>query len=221
MIHPAQHIEHTNLKPDLTHKGVEKLIEEAKENQFKGICIPPFWVKKARRDLGSDNNISLVTVVGFPLGYNMTETKLKETEMAISDGADEIDLVWNISAFKSEMIWPKIEIVKVASICHEANVLLKVIVETSFLSESEIIKACKICSDAGADFVKSSTGFSSSGAVESDIKLMRENLPDQVSIKASAGIKSYEDLKLMINAGAERIGTSSGLKIMQEYNSML
>jgi deoxyribose-phosphate aldolase len=221
MIHPAQYIEHTNLKPDLTHKDVEKLIEEAKENQFKGICIPPFWVKKVRRDLGSNSDISLVTVVGFPLGYNMTETKMKETEMAISDGANEIDLVWNISAFKSEMIWPKIEIVKIASICHEANVLLKVIVETSFLSEAEIIKACKICTDAGADFVKSSTGFSSSGAVVSDIKLMRENLPSQVGIKASAGIKSYEDLKLMINAGAERIGTSSGLKIIQEYNSML
>ncbi len=212
---PESYIEHTLLKPDITHKDIDKLISEAIHHDFLGICIPPFWVKKARRDLNG-TNILLVTVVGFPLGYNMTEAKERETELAIRDGADEIDLVWNISAYKAEMLWPKIEIVKIARMCHEAEKLLKVIIETPLLNAAEIAEASKICSDAGADFVKTATGFSGASKVE-DVEIIKKSIPEQVSIKASAGIKNRQQFEAMIKAGATRIGTSSGVEIMREF----
>lgn len=209
-----KYIEHTNLNPALTSADVEKLLKEAQENDIFGICIPPFWVKKARRDIGN-SDIKLVTVIGFPLGYQMTQVKVVEMEQAIQDGADELDLVINISALKSDMIWPKIEIAKCSKIAHESNKILKVIIETAYLNESEIKNACKICSDAGADFVKTSTGFASRGASVEDIKIMRAELPQQVGIKASGGIKTYEQACAMIIAGADRIGTSSGPLIVK------
>lgn len=221
LIDPAPYIEHTNLNQDIKQSDVERLLEEAIDFNFKGICIPPFWVKKARRDLGSESEVSLVTVVGFPLGYSMTETKLKECEMALKDGADEIDLVWNVSSFKSEMIWPKIEIVKMAKICHEASKMLKVIIETSLLNNDELEQACKICVDAGADFVKTSTGFNGNKAELNKVKLMRDIIPDQVGIKASGGIRDYNQFTEFINAGAERIGTSNGVGIQKEYLELI
>lgn len=208
-------IEQTVLKPQTTDADIDNLVQEAKKFGFVGICVPPFWVKKAKREIG-EADIQVVTVVGFPLGYNMTETKVFETEQAIKNGADEIDVVWSTTSFKAGMNWPKIELAKLASLCHEHERILKVIIETAYLSDEEIIEACKICADAGVDYVKTSTGFAPEGAQIHHIKLMRENLPSNVGIKASGGIKSYAQAVAMIEAGADRIGTSSGVQIVEE-----
>ena len=208
-------IEHTNLRPTLTDKEVDQLVDEAGRHGFVGICVPPFWVKKAKREIGTDD-IRLVTVIGFPLGYHMTETKINEMEVAIANGADELDLVMNVSAFKSKMPWVKIEIAKCAQLAHASGKLLKVIIETAYLQEDEMVNAAKICQDAGADYVKTSTGFANSGARVADVRLLKKNLPDHIGIKASGGIKTLEQATLFVEAGADRIGTSNGVKIMQE-----
>ena len=208
-------IEHTNLKPVLGAHDIDRLVAEAKEYQFKGVCVPPFWVKKARRELGKAD-IQLVSVAGFPLGYHMTETKLEEIALAIRDGADEVDLVMNISAMKAEMPWVKVEFAKCASLLHEHERLLKVIIETAYLTEKELELACRWCADAGVDFVKTSTGFAPEGARVEDVKRMRELLPSNVGIKASGGIKTYEQAVELIKAGADRLGTSSGIEIMKQ-----
>lgn len=214
----SKYIEHTLLKPTTTAGDIEKLIEEARRHRFLGVCVPPFWVKKARRDIGKDN-IQLVTVIGFPLGYNMTETKLAEMEQAIADGADELDLVMNISALKSEMPWVKIEIAKAAHLAHQHEKLLKVIIETAYLSEKELELACKWCAAAGVDFVKTSTGFAPEGAREEDIRKMRELLPSNVGIKASGGIRTHEQAVRLVKAGADRLGASAGAKLLEPSNS--
>ncbi len=210
----ARYIEQTVLKPQTNDADIEQLVQQAKKYGFVGICVPPFWVKKAKRELG-EAAIQLVTVIGFPLGYNMTEVKVFETEQAIKDGADEIDVVWSITAFKAGMNWPKIELAKLAKTCHDEERLLKVIIETAFLNEDEIVQACRICADAGVDYVKTSTGFAPEGAKVDHIKLMRATLPSSVGIKASGGIKNYEQALKMIQAGADRIGTSSGIQIVE------
>jgi len=207
-------IEHTNLKPTITGKDVDQLIKEAKEYEFVGVCVPPFWVKRASREI-DEADIQLVTVAGFPLGYNMTETKVEEIKLAIRDGADEIDLVMNVSAVKDGMPWPKIEFAKCSKLVHDHYKIIKVIIETALLTEEEIIKVCRLCADAGVDYVKTSTGFASAGAQVEHIKLMRETLPSNVGIKASGGIKTYEQAKAMLDAGADRLGTSSGIEIVK------
>jgi len=210
-----RYIEHTNLKPNLTDKGVDLLVEEAIHNQFVGVCIPPFWVKRAAREI-ADHDVQLVTVVGFPLGYQMTQSKLIEIEMAIDDGAQELDIVMNVSAFKSGMSWVKIELAKCANLIHQSNCMMKVILETAYLTDDQVITATKLACEAGTDFVKTSTGFASSGAETRHISLMRENAPSNVGIKASGGIRDLSTLKTMVTAGADRIGTSSGVSIMAE-----
>jgi len=214
----ASYIEHTNLSPLVTIGDVDRLVAEAKEFKFFGVCVPPFWVKRAKREIGKEE-IALVTVAGFPLGYNMTETKLDEIRRAIDNGADEIDVVWNISSFKTGLAWTKIEIAKCARLAHDHEKLLKVIIETSYLSNPEIVQACKICADAGADFVKTSTGFAPAGASVEHITLMKETLPLQVGIKASGGIKTLKSAEALILAGAHRIGTSSGISIVTTTNA--
>ncbi len=211
----ADRIEHTNLSPILTIRDIDKLVEEAKQYKFLGICVPPFWVKRALREIGKEK-IILVTVAGFPLGYSMTETKLDEMKRAIDNGADEIDVVWNISSFKTGIPWTKIELAKCSKLAHDHQKLVKVIIETAYLSETELEQACKLCADAGADFVKTSTGFAPSGAKVEDVKRMREFLPHNVGIKASGGIKTLEQTLALIKAGADRIGTSSGITILNE-----
>jgi deoxyribose-phosphate aldolase len=211
----SRYIEHTNLSPVLTIKDIDKLVEEAKQFGFLGICVPPFWVKRAQREIGNAK-IILVTVAGFPLGYNMTETKLDEIKRAIDNGADEIDVVWNISSFKTGIPWTKIEIAKCSKLAHENSKLLKLIIETAYLSGPEIEQACKTCADAGVDFVKTSTGFAPSGATAENIRLMKKSLPSHVGVKASGGIKTHVQAVEMIEAGAERIGTSSGIAIVQK-----
>lgn len=209
----AKYIEHTSLSATLTIADIDRLVQEAKQYGFLGVCVPPFWVKRAKREIGEEN-IVLVTVAGFPLGYNMSETKLEEIQRAIDNGADEIDVVWNISAFKSNMPWTKIEIAKCAKLTHDNQKLLKVIIETAYLSDSEIAEASKLCADAGTDFVKTSTGFAPAGAKAEHVRIMRQSVPAHVGVKASGGIKTYEQALQMIEAGAERLGTSSGITIV-------
>ncbi|MFN7791335.1 MAG: deoxyribose-phosphate aldolase [Cyclobacteriaceae bacterium] len=208
-----RYIEHTNLSPTLTIQDVDKLVAEAKHYHFLGVCIPPFWVKRDKREIG-DSKILLITVAGFPLGYSMTETKLEEIKCAIENGADEVDVVWNISSFKSGNPWTKIEIAKCSKLAHDHQKALKVIIETAYLSNDEIVEACKIGVDAGADFVKTSTGFAPSGAKVEHIQLMKKSVPGGVGIKASGGIKTKEQAIQLIEAGADRLGTSSGIAIV-------
>lgn len=208
-----KYIEHTNLKATITSDDIELLVKEAKDHDLFGICVPPFWVKKAKRDIG-DSDIQLVTVIGFPLGYQMSQTKEAEINQAIKDGADELDLVLNVSAFKSDMIWPKIEVAKFGKLAHEHHKLIKVIIETAYLDDEEIVSLCEICADAGADFVKTSTGFAPEGAKVDHIKLMRSVLPEQVGIKASGGIKTRAQAMTLLEAGADRLGTSSGPELL-------
>ncbi len=213
----ASYIEHTNLSPTLTIKEIDRLVEEAKQFNFLGICVPPFWVKRAKREIGNAD-IKLVTVAGFPLGYNMTETKLDEIRRGIDNGADEVDVVWNLTSFKTGIPWTKIEIAKCSKLTHDHHKLLKVIIETAYLTDEEITEACKLCADAGADFVKTSTGFAPSGAKPECIRLMRASVPASVGIKASGGIKTHEQIVELIEAGADRIGTSSAVKIIELIN---
>lgn len=192
------------------------LIRDAIEEQFIGVCIPPFWVKKVKRELGEED-IQIVTVIGFPFGYQDTASKVFETTESIKQGADELDLVWSQTAFHSGMNWPKIEIAQIAKICHEEERILKVIIETAYLSQEQIREACLICQDAGADFVKTSTGYAPKGAQVDDIKLMRKTLSSQTGIKASGGIKILEFALELIKAGADRIGTSSAKALMDDW----
>ena len=213
-----RYLESTLLKSTMSIEEVDLLIKEAIEEQFVGVCVPPFWLKKVRRELG-ESNIQLVTVIGFPFGYSDTATKVFETQEAIRQGADELDLVWSQTAYHSGMNWPKIEIAQIAKVCHEEERILKVIIETANLSEREIVEACLICEDAGADFVKTSTGYASAGAKVEHIKLMRETLSSSVGIKASGGIKTLDFALELIKAGADRIGTSSAKVLMDSWRS--
>ncbi len=216
----ARYIEHTNLSPALTINDIDALVDEARKYNLLGVCVPPFWVKRAQRAIGTDK-IILVTVAGFPLGYNMTETKLDEIQRAIDNGADEIDVVLNISSFKTGIPWTKVEIAKCSKLTHDYQKNLKVIIETAYLSDEEIVEASKLCADAGADFVKTSTGFASGGAKAEHIKLMRQSVPAHVGIKASGGIKTSEQAIQMIEAGASRLGTSSGITIVTSQTNLL
>lgn len=207
-------LESTLLRPTMTDRDVDRLIADAIEEQFVGVCVPPFWVKKTKREL-QDQDIQVVTVIGFPFGFEDTATKVAATKEVIKQGADELDLVWSQTAFHSGMSWPKIEIAQIAKICHEEERILKVIIETAYLSPEQIREACIICQDAGVDFVKTSTGYAPSGAKVEDIRLMRETLPSAIGLKASGGIKTLDFALELIQAGADRIGTSSAKAIME------
>lgn len=215
----ARYIEHTNLSPTLTINDIDRLVDEARKYNLLGVCVPPFWVKRAQREIGKDK-IILVTVAGFPLGYNMTETKLDEIQRAIDNGADEIDVVLNVSSFKTSNPWTKIEIAKCGKLAHDYQKNLKVIIETAYLSDEEIAQASILCADAGADFVKTSTGFAPSGAKVELIRIIRKSVPAHVGIKASGGIKTLEQALQMIEAGADRLGTSSGILIVTAQNNL-
>lgn len=214
MVTINRYLEHTNLKPTVTDLEIDLLVKEAKDHQLFGVCVPPFWVKRAAREIG-DSDIALVTVVGFPLGYQMTEAKLEETKWALKDGANEIDVVMNISAFKSKLPWIKIELAKLANYIHNVGGMMKVILETAYLTDEEIVQAAMIAKDAGTDFVKTSTGFAGGGATIDHIKLLRQSMPSSIGIKASGGIKTLEQTINLIDAGADRIGTSSGVTIVR------
>ncbi len=214
-------IEHTKLSPTLVSKDIEDLVEEAKKYGFFGVCVPPYWVKKAKREIGSFD-IALVSVVGFPLGYNRTEVKINELQSIIRDGADELDMVANISAIQDGAYdWIKPEIAQIAQIAHDHEKILKVIIETAYLNDEQLRIMCEICAEAGADFVKTSTGFAPKGAEVKIVEKMRNFLPKNVAIKASGGIKTFQQAMDLINAGAERIGTSASIAIWQEYQNII
>ena len=210
-----KHIEHTLLKQDATKEDFEKLFKEAKEHNFLGVCINPAYIKMAKQEL-TDSGIKVVTVIGFPLGANKTEVKAFETSCAVADGADEVDMVINVTALKNkdyDYVREDIKAVKIAA----KDAPLKVILETDLLTKDEIKKACEICIEAKADFVKTSTGFVKNGvgAKEEDVKLMYETVsPYGLKVKASGGIRDKETAIRMLEAGAERLGTSSGVKIV-------
>ncbi|KOY84775.1 deoxyribose-phosphate aldolase [bacterium 336/3] len=212
----ASYIEHTILNPLTTSSEIDKLIGEAKEYNFVGVCVPPYWVEKTHRDLrGTD--IKTVTVVGFPLGYQRTQAKRQEMETAIKDGADELDMVMTLSAFANGSYdWVKIEIAQLAKLAHEREKILKVILETAYWNDEQIKLACQLCVEAGTDFVKTSTGFAKEGAKVEHIQLMRSICPTSVGVKASGGIRSYENAISMIQAGADRIGTSASVAIVTQ-----
>ncbi len=218
MINLNRFIEHTVLNPTLTDKDIDTLVEEAIEHEFLGVCVPTFWVRKTSREV-KNHGIQLVTVIGFPLGYQMTENKLDEIKLAIDNGANELDIVMNVSAFKSGMSWVKTELAKCAQLIHANDCLMKVIIETAYLSEEEIVKSSIMCQDAGTDFVKTSTGFAPSGATVDQIKLIRSTINSNVGVKASGGIRDLETAIKMIQAGADRLGVSAGVNIMKEMEN--
>lgn len=213
-----RYLESTLLKPTVTEIEIELLIADAIAEQFIGICVPPFWVKKVKREV-RESDIQVVTVIGFPFGHETTATKVAEAHAVLEAGADELDVVWSQTAFHSGMSWPKIELAQLAKVAHASEKILKVIIETAYLSTAQIQEACLICQDAGADFVKTSTGYAPSGAKVEDISLMRQVLPSTVGIKASGGIKTLEQALALIQAGADRLGTSSAKSLMDAWRN--
>jgi deoxyribose-phosphate aldolase len=205
-------IDHTYLKAFGTEKEISTLIEEAKKYDFKSVCVNPTWVQKAALEL-KDTDVLVCTVTGFPLGANTKEVKVFETKDAIQKGAQEIDMVLNIGKVKEQdfdYVYDEVRAVKLAC----GSLTLKVILETCYLTKKEIRLASEACINAGADFVKTSTGFGTGGALVEDVKIMKE-VAKEKEVKASGGVRSIEDVKKMVEAGATRIGTSSGVKLVQ------
>jgi deoxyribose-phosphate aldolase len=212
----ASLIDHTLLKPEATESDIVQLCREAREYNFKTVCVNPCWVDVARRKL-SDSSVLVCTVVGFPLGANLTETKLSEARLALEQGAAELDMVQNVGALRSgDSAFAQAEIAALARVAHAGGAILKVILETSVLSEEEKVAACGLAVEAGADFVKTSTGFSAAGATESDVRLMRATVGPSMGVKASGGVRTFDALRRMVEAGATRIGTSSGVQIIRD-----
>ncbi|KGJ25183.1 deoxyribose-phosphate aldolase [Staphylococcus haemolyticus] len=213
----AKFIDHTLLKPESTRQQIDQIIDEAKEYNFKSICVNPTHVKYAAERL-NDSDVLVCTVIGFPLGATTTATKIFETEDAIKNGASEIDMVINIGALKDgrfEDVQKDIE-----GVVGAANgKTVKVIIETVLLSDEEKVKASELAKAAGADFVKTSTGFAGGGATPKDVKLMKDTVGDELEVKASGGVRSLEDFNKMIDAGATRIGASAGVQIIQGLES--
>ncbi|RLF76683.1 deoxyribose-phosphate aldolase [Thermococci archaeon] len=211
----AKYIDHTNLKACASKEDIIKLCDEARRYNFYAVCVNPYRVKLAKEQL-QGTNIKVATVIGFPLGATPTEVKVFEAKKALEDGADEVDMVLNIGALKDKAYkYVRNDIAEVVRIAHEKGAIVKVIIETCYLSEEEKEIACKLAVEAGADFVKTSTGFGSGGATIEDVKLMRKVVGDKLGVKAAGGIRTYEEALAMINAGANRIGTSSGVKIIE------
>ncbi len=211
----AKFIDHTNLKAYASRDDIKKLCNEAKEYGFYAVCVNPYRVKDAAEFLkGTD--IKIASVVGFPLGATFTETKVQEAIMAIRDGAREIDMVMNIGAMKDgnyDLV--ENDIREVVEAAHEMNAKVKVIIETCYLTDEEKRKVCEIAKKAGADFVKTSTGFGSAGARVEDVKLMRETVGEEMGVKAAGGIHNANEAIAMIEAGATRIGASRSVQIME------
>jgi deoxyribose-phosphate aldolase len=210
----ARMIDHTLLKPEATKQEVEKLCAEAKQYRFASVCINPSYVKICAQLL-RETDVKVCTVIGFPLGATSSPAKSFETEQAIKDGAREVDMVINVGLLKSgEYQIVEDDILAVVSTAHKYNVLTKVIIETGLLSDEEKVKACAIAKRAGADFVKTSTGFAKGGATAGDIALMRRVVGPDLGVKASGGVRSQEQARELIASGADRIGASASVKIV-------
>lgn len=213
----ASYIDHTVLAADAVKSKVEQICLEAKEHHFASVCINSCWVPMAAEIL-KDTGVNVCTVVGFPLGAMSTKAKAYEAKVAVEEGATEVDMVINIGALKSGMYK---EVEDDIRACKEAcgDKVLKVIIETCLLTESEKVMACELSEKAGADFVKTSTGFSKAGATVEDVALMRRTVSDKVKVKAAGGIRNYETAKAMIDAGADRLGCSAGIAIIKGEES--
>lgn len=210
----AKMIDHTLLKTDAQKKDLEKLLLEAKKYNFMSVCVSPIWVKYAAEQL-KDTNVKVCTVIGFPQGATPTEVKVFETKNAIENGATEVDMVIPVGVLKDKDYIAVENDIRAVVEAAKSKALTKVIIETCLLTDEEKIMACKLSKSAGADFVKTSTGFSTAGATVKDIRLMRETVGEQMGVKASGGVRSREDADAMIKAGATRIGTSNGVKIVE------
>ena len=207
-------IDHTKLKPDLCLQDIDKLCDEAIQHQFAAVCIPPYFVKHASVRL-KDESPNVCTVVGFPMGYSCTPSKVEEARKAIDEGANEIDMVVNVCAIKDgNWNYLKNDIQSVTTLTQMMGGLIKVIVETGILSDEELKRICDICIESNAEFIKTSTGFNGVGAETKKVKLIKSIAGDSIKIKASGGIKTKEFAIELIENGAERIGTSSGLIIV-------
>jgi len=212
-------IDHTLLKPEAARQDIVRLCAEAREWSFASVCINPCWVRLAVTEL-SETPVRVCTVIGFPLGANETQTKIAEADLALRRGAKELDMVQNIGALRSRdyhLVYK--DMADLADIAHASGAILKVILETCLLTGEEKEKACRLAVDAKADFVKTSTGFSTAGATVEDVALMRRAVGEQLGVKASGGVRTLAVLRDMAEAGATRIGTSSGVGIIRELET--
>ena len=209
-------IDHTLLKPEATDEDIKKLCEEAARYRFASVCVNPTWVRAAACNL-QGTGVPVCTVIGFPLGATLADVKAYEARRSIFDGAREVDMVINVGALKSgDDCLVEHDIRSVVQVAHEYNVTCKVIIETALLTDDEKVRACVAARNAGADFVKTSTGFSKGGATVADIALMRRTVGADLGVKASGGVKGLDDARALVEAGATRIGASVGVKIAQE-----
>lgn len=209
-------IDHTLLKPEATQRDITHLCQEAVQSRFASVCINPHWVRFAAESLAG-SSVRVCTVVGFPLGANETVTKIAEARGALAGGATELDMVQNIGALRSlDFHLVRQELAALAEIAHANGAILKVILETCLLTEDEKAEACRLAVEARADFVKTSTGFAAQGATVEDVRLMRQAVGEHLGVKASGGVRTLEALRRMVAAGANRIGTSSGVSIVRE-----
>lgn len=211
-----QYIDHTFLKPTVLIQEIQKLCDEAIQYKFAAVCVQPPMLKIAKQQL-NNSSVKLATVIGFPFGYSAIEAKMAETLLAIVDGADELDIVINLIALKNND-WSYLanELNHLLPIIHQKNKVAKIIIESGILTDDEIIKCCGLYGAAGVDFLKTSTGYAATGATIHAVELMKKHLPAGVQIKASGGIKTYQFAKQLIDAGAMRIGSSSGVQIVSE-----
>ncbi len=207
-------IDHTLLKPNASKEEISLLCEEAKKYEFVAVCVNPHYISLCK-ELLNGSDVKIATVVGFPLGANTKEVKAFETINAIKNGAQEIDMVINIAALKNKDYHVVMDDIKAVVDAAKDDAIVKVIIETCLLTDDEKKKACEISLEAGADFVKTSTGFSTGGATVEDVKLMKSIVGDKMEVKASGGIRDLETANKMIEAGATRLGTSSGIKIVE------
>lgn len=211
----AGYIDHTALKPDTTGAEIDTLCEEARRYGFAAVCVNPVWVRRAAANLAG-TDIAVAAVVGFPLGANTSMIKARETDQALADGATEIDMVLNIGALKGgDYETVRDDIAAVTEVTHTHDAICKVIIETALLTDEEKRTACRLAQEARADYVKTSTGFGPGGATANDVALMREVVGPAMGIKAAGGIRTAEDARRMIAAGATRLGASSGVQIVE------
>ncbi|WP_071396558.1 deoxyribose-phosphate aldolase [Bacillus tuaregi] len=215
----AAMIDHTLLKADATKAELMKLLEEAKQYKFASVCVNPTWVKTAAEFLRDTPEVKVCTVIGFPLGATTPEVKAFETKNAIENGATEVDMVINIGNLKDQQYDAVEADIKAVVDAAKGKALTKVIIETCLLTDEEKVKACELAVKAGADFVKTSTGFSTGGATVADVALMRKTVGPDMGVKASGGVRSAADAEAVIEAGATRIGASSGVKIVNGETS--
>lgn len=212
----ARLIDHTNLKQDATRAHIEQLCAEARQYGFVTVCVNPFWAPLCATLL-QGTPVAVCTVVGFPLGATLPEVKAYEAQRCLAAGARDVDMVINVGALKSkDEATVQADICGVATVAHAAGGIVKVIIEAVLLTQEEKVRACLLAQEAGADFVKTSTGFAAGGATAEDVALMRQTVGAEMGVKAAGGIRTYADLLKMLAAGANRIGTSAGVKIMAE-----